>query len=352
MTHFVKDVSVRRVARVRRVVCRATVVGVLVSVLVGCAPSRPILGSWEGPGVIAPVNIEALAGESTRVQVLRTPNYRIYTTITDQETLDRMAQTLEGALTQYRRLVPDLPTRADPRPLEAYVFASRAEWAEFTARRTGPDARIYLQINRGGYTIGDWFAGFWIGDGTYAMVAHEGWHQFVGRNFVGRLPPFMDEGFACMFENIRWQPSRGGEVPQWNLSQNRGRALALRNAIDDRKTFPLQDLVSMHAGDVIHMPPDRVDAFYAQNWAFARFLWEGENQKHRPAMQRMLRDLASGKNPDGTQRPGAAALGWQPKTVRPMLETYLGTNLDAIDVAYQAYVRQIAYDELSAQWDL
>ncbi len=319
----------------------------------GCSESGPMLGSWSGPAAASPVKVETAApNEPGTMRVLRTTNYRIHTTITDEEMLDRLAQTLEGGLTQYRRIVPDVVLRTTDRPLEAYVFATRAEWADFTSRNTGADASVYLQINRGGYTIRDWFAGFWIGDGTYSMVAHEGWHQFIGRTFIGRLPPFLDEGFACMFENLRWEPTRTGEVPRWNLSQNKGRTLALRNAVDDHKTFPLPDLVSMHAGDVIYMPPDRVEAFYAQNWAFARFLWEGEGGKHRAALASMLKDLAAGFGLSGQPRPGVSAVGWEPKSVRPMLEHYLGTSLDQLDVAYQAYVRTIAYDELNAQWEL
>jgi len=323
----------------------------LMCALTGCVAPRAQLGTWEGPPILASVSVQPTATEQG-YKVLRTKNYRIFTTITDPETLDKIAQTLEGGLTQYRRIVPGLIERDPTTPLEAYVFATRAEWATFTQQRTGVDAPTYLQISRGGYTIRDWFAGFWIGDGTYPMVAHEGWHQFVGRNFVARLPPFMDEGFACMFENMRWESVRGGEVPQFNLSRNPGRALALRRALDDRKTFPLPELVSMHAGDVIHMPPDRVDAFYAQNWAFARFLWEGNNAKYRPVLQRLMSDLATGVGPDGKPREGTAALGWQPRTVRPMLEKYLGEDLSALDKEYQAYVRQVAYDELNAQWDL
>ena len=90
-----------------------------------------------------------------------------------------------------------------------------------TARHTGMDAAIYLQITRGGYTIGDWFVSYYVGENaTYSVASHEGWHQYVARNFRGRLPPFLEEGtassdekerlrrFYVMAENLRAEESR------------------------------------------------------------------------------------------------------------------------------------------------
>ena len=50
---------------------------------------------------------------------------------------------------------PDV--KLSPNPLDCYIFESRQEWANFTKRHTGADAAVYLQINRGGYTLNDWF---------------------------------------------------------------------------------------------------------------------------------------------------------------------------------------------------
>ena len=74
--------------------------------------------------------------------------------------------------------------------MACYLFQTRDEWAAFTRTRTGADAAIYLQINRGGYTVRDWYVAYFIGDlGTYSVAAHEGFHQYVARHFRSRLPP-------------------------------------------------------------------------------------------------------------------------------------------------------------------
>ena len=52
--------------------------------------------------------------------------------------------------------------------------------------------------------------------------------------------------------------------------------------------------MTMHAGEVVALPGSKIEAFYAQNWAFAEFLWDAENGKYRPAFQRLLTDCANG----------------------------------------------------------
>ena len=106
----------------------------------------------------------------------------------------------------------------------------------------------------------------------------------------------------------------------------------------------------MHAGDVVNEPGDRIEAFYGECWAFARFLWEGEGGKYRPAMQKLLADTAAGTvyDPTGTLRHAGPI--WNPAAARPMLEHYLGMDLKAIDEAYQKFIRKVAFDEFDAQW--
>ena len=139
-----------------------------------------------------------------------------------------LATVMEGALAQYQRFTPGV--RLSTRPMECYVFAQRGEWAKFTKDRTGADAAVYLQINRGGYTVRDWYVAYFIGDmGTYSVAAHEGWHQFIARHFKSRPPPFLEEGLACMFEEVRWDHQQGvGRLPRWDLVNNASRRVALK----------------------------------------------------------------------------------------------------------------------------
>lgn len=319
--------------------------GLCVGLLVAGCSSVPSLGHWEGPA--APVGATAQSWNfgDEKGTVLESQNYRVYTTIQDEEVRDLLPQVMEGAMAMYRRVAPETPT--SQRPLECYMFRWRSEWDAYTQRYAGNDAKIYLQIRSGGYTVQDRYVAYYIGkQGTISVAAHEGWHQFAGRFFKGRLPPFLEEGLACMFETISWQD----RLPRWNLSVNAPRAQTLRKAIEAKQLWPLEQICAMHAGDIVGDTGDRIDAFYAQAWAFARFLWEAEDGKYRPALQKWLAETAAGTVYDPTRSHTRASAPWNRQAVKPIIEHYLGMDLKEVDQAYQAFLKKIAYEELQAQW--
>ncbi len=303
--------------------------------LAGCSATTPANPRWQGPTVPGSVCSEPWIFQGTLARTVRTDNYAIHTTITDTDFLESLAQLMEGAYVQYRGLTPGVTP--SPRPMDCYVFAQRSEWAQFTSAHTGQDAAVYLQINRGGYTRLDWFVAYYMGEsGTFAVAAHEGWHQYVARNFKTRLPPFLEEGIATMFENISW--SNG--LPRWDLGANPNRINKLRHAIDDHNLFPLQELITMHAGNVVGMHGGKIEAFYAQDWAFAVFLL---HTRHRQALLKLLSDCANGTAYLPSELPHSVLPdAWEPQSVKPLLERYLGENLAGIDREYQAYMQALA----------
>ena len=308
----------------------------------GCASAGADL---EPPVPLAPVRVEQWTVEGEAGRKVTTPHYVIYTTMDDLELVELVGQLMEGALAQYRKLAPGVPV--SDRPMECYLFQSRTQWAAFTKSRTGADAAIYLQINRGGYTVGDWYVAYFIGDvGTLAVAAHEGWHQYVARHFVSRLPPFLEEGLACMFEEVRWggtgEPGRRGSRPRWSIARNTSRLNGLRNVLDSGRLIPLKDLAQMHAGQIVNGPSDRIEAFYAQSWGFAKFLWEAENGRYRPALNQILTDAAEGTLFPGNNSRREDDRTWDPDAVHSVLEYYLGADLPAVEAAYQKYLRRLA----------
>src|SRR6185437_15596982 len=158
----------------------------------GCASSQsPIVRS--GPFTLANVKVENWSYEGEPGKRVVTPHYVVYATVTNDEFLEAVGQLMEGALAEYRRFAPAIPD--DDRPMECYLFANRPQWARFTKEKTGEDASVYLQINRGGYTVRDWYVAYFLGDvGTFCVASHEGFHQFAARYFRTRVPPFLEEG--------------------------------------------------------------------------------------------------------------------------------------------------------------
>jgi hypothetical protein len=276
---------------------------------------------------------------------VKTPHYEIRTTITDNRVVNEVAQVMEGAYQQYMKLVPGL--KESERPMDCFVFANRAEWNRFTLTNAGPAAETYMKIARGGYALRDWYVAYYMGNmATYSVAAHEGWHQFCGRNFKGRVPPFLEEGIATMFEGVSLAGPHG--LPRWNFAVNLNRAVKLREAVQERHLYPLEELIKLHAGDVVGEGFEKVDAFYAQDWAFARFMWE----RHREALQRMLTETASGRvyDPVAKALRPASAEGWRPEAAKGILEHYLGMPFDQIEKEYNAFVSKVAFEQFQAQW--
>jgi hypothetical protein len=226
----------------------------------GCASRSS--GPSEGPIARAAVKIEPATFGNTASRRVVTDHYRIDTTIESTELVERLAQVMEGALAQYRKLAPDVPL--DGQPLQCFVFANRNQWAQFTESQTGADAKIYLRINRGGYSVRDWYVSYYIGDReTLSVAAHEGFHQYVGRNFKRRPPPFLEEGLSTLFEFVDWEEN----LPRWRWRINPNRIGGLERAIKQDTLMPLSDLCQMHAGQVVSKQLWKVEMFYAQAWA-------------------------------------------------------------------------------------
>jgi hypothetical protein len=321
----------------------AALILLLTVIAAGCAaqPATPVIGHWFGPDAPAPVSIQPLTQLDPTARLVKTAHYDIYTTIDDDDLLNKIAQLMEGSLTAYQTLAPH--TQASVTPMECYIFRQRSQWAEFTREHTGAQAVLYLQINRGGYTIGDWYVAYFIGEGsTLSVAAHEGWHQFVARHFKARLPPFIEEGLATMFEGVQFKNG----VPCYNLSINQNRSIALRTSMDNNSMWPLEDLLGMNAGGVVGRPGNKIEAWYAQAWAMGRFLWDADNAAHRPALRQILADAADGTIYDPTGPHHNRLRGWTDVGVRAMLEHYLGEDFDKINTDYQAFCRHVAYDEL------
>lgn len=320
---------------------RPAILALLFLIASSCAPLRD--NPTGGLSKPARVKVEPWSFGSVPGRKLITPHYVIYTTMTDADVLAGVAQVMEGALSQYRRLAPDvLPSG---QPMACYLFQTREQWAAFTHSRTGADAAVYLQINRGGYTVRDWYVAYFIGDlGTYSVAAHEGFHQYVARHFRSRLPPFLEEGLACMFEEIGWESGRGGPLPRWNFATSRSRLAGLRSAYEGGYLVPLEQLAATHAGQVVDQPAGQIEAFYAQSWAFARFLWAAEGGKYRPTLRRILAEAAGGSLFNtGTSRRNDDGL-WDPESASPLLEHYLGADLREVDRSFRKYIQQLVVE--------
>lgn len=313
--------------------------------LVGCSSQLPG-GAWDEPQLLSAASVDAWSYANNSGWKICTPHYTIYTTIIDASMRVRLPQIMEGGFSKYCELAQGV--KVSQAPMECFIFNERSQWHRFTADNTGRDAGIYLQIRRGGYAVRDRYVSYFIGlHNTASVSAHEGFHQFVYRNFKGRLPPFLEEGLATTFEGVNVD----GTLPRWNTKYNPLRASELRRSIDDKKLWPTEELIRMHAGQVVEKTGDRIEAFYSQCWCFAKFLREAEGGRYAPALQALLTDTANGTVYDPTHSHQRNGLPWNGAGVKPMLEHYLGMSMADIDKAFQTYEVYVAYHEFPENFE-
>ena len=250
-------------------------------------------------------------------RVLVTEHYRLHVTTRDAEFNETLARTMERAHGHFERFAPT-EVGADARPLEAYVFERKDDWADFT-RRTATPAEVTTLLKPGlrGYARDDLFAVYRRGDvQTLTTARHEAWHQYVDARFATRPPPFLEEGLATLFE----QGFEAGDATRPRT--NAGRLRELRKAIRRRRAWPLGTLLRMHAGHVAGTDGRQIETFYAQAWALASFLAE----RH----PRALRDLLA-----------AYAAGLAPPDPRAALAAFVEAPFDAVQAEYESYCRAL-----------
>ena len=131
---------------------RRWIIPLIALLLSGCSSSKH--SAWQGPTSVQPVAYEPWGYHDLPGLTVKTKHYAIHSTIENKEFLDRLAQVMEGAYTQYQKVAPGV--RTSDRPMDCFVFANRNEWAAFTREHTGEDSKVYLKINKGGYTVRDW----------------------------------------------------------------------------------------------------------------------------------------------------------------------------------------------------
>ncbi len=283
-----------------------------------------------------PPAAEAWDFRGTPGEIRRTDHYRVYTTEKDAVLKDRLAQTLELALRQYRSAIVELPPPTQR--LDVYLMDNRAQWEHVTKLLMGRDSEALLRIPSGGYASRGIGVYYDIGlYGTVAIAAHEGWHQYTQRTFANGLPIWLEEGLASYMEGHRWN----GATPEFRPWANLERYDQLRKAHADDRLLPLEKLLTtdpktLFAGESI----PALD-YYAQAWALAHFLAEGEGGKYRERLGTLLTDAAAGRlysrlTARENRREAVESINTRLGSV--LLREYFGEDLKVLNEEYLAFV--------------
>jgi hypothetical protein len=285
--------------------------------------------------------------------LISTPHYRIHTTLAYEHILDRLPIFMEHAIARYTTALADLPE--PKRPLETYLFHDRRQWMAKTRQILPNQAATFDQLGRGGFTTRGIAVLYYIDHNgryrdTFAIAAHEGWHQYTQSTFRQPLPIWLEEGIATYMEGHRW----GEAAPTFEPSRNWERRSALRKAIGDDELIPMDELLTRPPQTFLEDGKDRLLTYYGQVWALLRFLVDGAEGRYQPALSELLTDAAEGRL---ARRLSAAAAAASPATTsrshRPrrvaghelgpwLVKAYFNDDLAAFEQEYLAHARRLA----------
>jgi len=284
---------------------------------------------------------------------LTTDHYEIYTTFLEPLMLRTLPGFIESAYWGYNDQLPQ-PISTVVK-FKVYLFADRPQWERFTKTFASEQASVLCRIKTGAYYLNGACVLYNIGPRrTLSALGHEGWHQFNSQHFKFRLPSWLDEGVAMLFETSTYQDG----VFQFDPGRNVQRLGALRETLDAGKVIPLRDLIATSPGEVIATDQAAtVMAFYSQSYALVRYLREAGSGRHLSRYHRLLWDGLLGEWPldpsvgqTAEDRNLPRTVGWN-RTVGPQLfKHYIGSDFEWLEQEYLAYCRRIVRD-IAVVWD-
>ncbi len=222
--------------------------------------------------------------------IITTKHYDIYTTLLEPLMLSLVPGFMESAYLGYQDQLGE-PVETTGR-FKVYLFAQRSQWDDFTKAFAGPWAPMYRKIKAGAYFLNGVCVAYNIGrERTFSVLGHEGWHQFHNSHFKLRLPSWLDEGIATLFE----RSTESGGLFSFEPGRNVYRLGALKKTLIKDKMIPLKELVAINPGEVLAAnQSDAVAAFYGQAYALVRFMREESYGKWLRNYRQLLLDGVRG----------------------------------------------------------
>jgi hypothetical protein len=225
--------------------------------------------------------------------IVTTSHYKIHTTMTDALILRQLPSFLESLHSAY--MAEARVNFVSETPNTLYLFETRQQWEQFGELFTAGLWPVYKKIAKGAYYFNGACVTYNIGrTDTFAIIAHEGWHQFSHRHFKYRPPAWLDEGMAMQFEAFSRMRGRYKFVS----SENTMRLHGLRRAFEQGHRPSLFSLLAENPAVVIDSSQEdaseKITAYYSKVYALIRFLDEYGGGIYKPKKQAMIAALQNG----------------------------------------------------------
>ena len=352
-----KYISVFSVASVAKILC--IVCGLIF--FAGCQENNTVSNTNNAPAklstaeglikYIAPLpavqNAQRWENPYGQGMIIETAHYRIYTTLLEPLLLKQIPAFVEAAFQQYQNQLPESVSDGDK--FKLYLFKDRAQWEQFSKSFTGSQWPAYQKIKKGAYYLKDSTVAYNIGrTRTFSVIGHEGWHQFCNKYFKYRLPSWLDEGIAQLFEQSALENGRFIFQP----AKNYQRLGALKLSMQNKKMIPLRTLISLNPGQVMvnDQSDAAVTAFYGQSYALVRFLREDNYGKRLGNYYQMMLGALNGTWPISETEAKIASdrtipitAQWNSFIAQKLFSIYIGQDIEKIEPEYMMFCGKITY---------
>jgi hypothetical protein len=277
---------------------------------------------------------------------LTTAHYEIFTTLLEPLMLSQVPGFMESAYRGYNSQLPE-PISTTTK-FTVYLFGDRKQWEDFTKTFAGPTAPMYLKIKAGAYYLNGACVAYNIGrERTFSALGHEGWHQFNKKHFKFRLPSWLDEGIAMLFETSRYEKG----LFYFEPGQNLYRLGSLKKTLIKNKMIPLKELIALNPGEVLTTEEtEAVVAFYSQAYGLVRFLREEAYGKRLANFHQLLMGglrgnwpLSEANKKIATNRNIPLTIWWNRAVGSQLFKQYISDDFDQIEKEYLAFCRKIVY---------
>ena len=220
---------------------------------------------------------------SADLRTYTTNHYRIQTDV-DPVLADDLAHRMDAMYDEYARRLADFSSQQGNRLFDVYIFQHHGEYINFTNNRFPNTGGVFMS--------GKALAAFLEGQGRDQLrrtLQHEAFHQFAFTAVGPKLPVWINEGLAQIFEEgiYNGKTFQIGEIPPRRVRQ-------LQHDIDDRNLFDFQSFLSMSDkqwAENLAANKELGGRQYNQAWAMAHYLIFSDDAMGPPQFRRRLIDM-------------------------------------------------------------
>jgi hypothetical protein len=261
---------------------------------------RIILSDFSPPGLSPRLRVSAVALvvlfltapiALAQLRPLTTNHYRIQTDV-DSFLADDLSHRMDAMYDEYSRRLVDFSPNQGGRLFDVYIFQKHGEYVNFTNNRAPNTGGVFIS--------GKALAAFLEGQGRDQLrrtLQHEAFHQFAYSAIGPKLPVWLNEGLAQIFEEgiYNGQSFRIGEVPPRRVRQ-------LNDDISSGQLFEFRSFMNQTDKQWAEHMVDREYGArqYNQAWAMAHYLIFSNDALGKPQLRarliNMLREIHNGKD--------------------------------------------------------